>query len=496
MDLQAIKYDIFNWFQIEGMWAIIIRAIIFIFIAFPLVVILFENRNPIKSIAWIMVLILLPIVGIILYLYFGRNYRKEKIFTRKEFADAESSRQLYDPFGIDIEEVEKNSSEKIKSKLKLMKLLLNNSRARLTIGNLVKVLNNGKETFDSIFIELDRAKHHIHLEYYIIEDDEIGNRVKNKLIEIAKRGVKIRLIFDDVGSWSLSDDYLNDLRDVGVEIYSFMRVRTYRFANKINYRNHRKILVVDGKVGFVGGVNIADRYLKGRDGKGFWRDTHLRIEGDAVKNLQIIFLMDWYFMSNKIINDKIYFPDHHVDEKHLIQITTSGPDSDWANIMQTFFSAIATASEYVYISTPYFLPNESILTAMRTAALSGVDVKIILPEKNDSWLTNYSSRSYIQDLIEAGVEVFLYTKGFTHSKLLMVDDVFATVGTTNMDIRSFDQNFEVNALIYDEDITAEIKSAFIEDLSNSERVDFEKFQNRPLKQKFLESLARLFSPLL
>lgn len=496
MDLQAIKYDIFNWFQIEGMWAIIIRAIILIFIAFPLVVIFFENRNPIKSIAWIMVLILLPIVGIILYLYFGRNYRKEKIFTKKEIADAESSQLLVDPFGIDIEEVIKNGSEKVKSKLKLMKLLLNNSRARLTIGNLVKVLNNGKETFDSIFIELDRAKHHIHLEYYIIEDDEIGNRVKEKLIEKANQGVKIRLIYDDVGSWSLSDDYLNDLRDVGVETYSFMRVRTYRFANKINYRNHRKILVVDGKVGFVGGVNIADRYLKGRDGKGFWRDTHLRIEGDAVKNLQIIFLMDWYFMSNKIINDKIYFPDHKVDEKHLIQITTSGPDSDWANIMQTFFSAIATASEYVYISTPYFLPNESILTALRTAALSGVEVKIILPEKNDSWLTNYSSLSYIRDLLEAGVEVHLYTKGFTHSKLLMVDDVFATVGTTNMDIRSFDQNFEVNALIYDEGITAEIKSAFIEDLSNSERINLEKFQNRPLKQKFLESLARLFSPLL
>ena len=496
MDLLAIKYDLFNWFQVEGIWAIVIRVVIIILIAFPLVVILFENRNPIKSIAWIMVLILLPIAGIILYLYFGRNFRKEKIFTRKEFADAESSRQLTDPFGIEIEEVGKTCNDKIRSKLKIMKLLLNNSRARLTKSNRVKVLNNGQETFDSILEELQNARHHIHLEYYIIEDDEIGNRIKNILIEKARQGVIIRLIYDDVGSWSLGDDYLDELRRAGVEVYSFMRVRTYRFANKINYRNHRKILVVDGKVGFVGGVNIADRYLKGRDGKGFWRDTHLRIEGDAVKNLQIIFLMDWYFMSNRIIRDKSYFPPHIVSENHLIQITTSGPDSDWANIMQTFFSAIATATDYVYISTPYFLPNESILTAIRTAALSGVDVRIILPEKNDSWLTNYSSLSYIQNLLEAGVRIFLYTKGFTHSKLLMVDDVFTTVGTTNMDIRSFDQNFEVNALIYDEDITAEIKLAFIDDISNSREIDLDEFNDRPFKQKFLESVARLFSPLL
>ena len=492
----ALKYDFFNWFTIEGVWAIVVRIIIFLMIAFPLVVVLLENRNPIKTIAWVMVLILLPGLGIFLYLYFGRNYRKRKIFIRKEYADAESSRQLNDPFGVEISEVEQSDNQKIKSKLKLMKLLLNNSRARLTKSNLVKVLNSGKETFDSIIDELHKAKHHIHLEYYIIEDDEIGNRIKDVLIAKAKEGIIIRLIYDDVGSWSLGDDFLQSMRNVGIEVYSFMRVRTYRFANKINYRNHRKILVVDGKVGFVGGVNIADRYLKGRDGHGFWRDTHLRLEGDSVKNLQIIFLMDWYFMSNKILNDKPYFPVHQVDEEHLIQITTSGPDSDWANIMQTFFSAIATARDYVYISTPYFLPNESILTAIRTAALSGVDVKLILPEKNDSWLTNYSSLSYVENLLEAGVNIHLYTKGFTHSKIMMVDDVFATVGTTNMDIRSFDQNFEVNALIYDEAITTNLKDAFFVDLENSRQLNLETFRNRPTKQKITESIARLFSPLL
>ncbi|MEA3444518.1 MAG: cardiolipin synthase [Bacteroidota bacterium] len=496
MELLFTQIDIYSWFSIEGHWAYIIRSLTVIIIAFPLVVILFENRNPIKTIAWIIVLILLPIVGIILYFYFGRNYRKEKIFTKKEIADTESSRKLIAPFGIDIEEVQKICSKKVISKLKLMKLLLKNSRAQLTIANRVKVLNSGKETFDSIIEELHSAKNHIHLEYYIIEDDEIGNNIKNILIDKAGQGVKIRLIYDDVGSWSLSDGFVDDLRNAGVEVYSFMSVKTYRFANKINYRNHRKILIVDGKIGFMGGVNIADRYLKGHDGKGFWRDTHLRIEGDAVKNMQIIFLMDWYFMSSKIIDNINCFPPHQVDEKHLLQITTSGPDSDWANIMQTFFSAIATAVDYVYISTPYFLPNESILTAIRTASLSGVDVKIILPKKNDSFLTNYSSRSYIENLLEAGVGIYFYKKGFTHSKLLMVDDVFATVGSTNMDIRSFDQNFEVNALIYDEEITSEIKKAFIEDLGYSEKVELETYKNRKLVQKFFESIARLFSPLL
>ncbi len=496
MKFHALKIDIFNWFSINGQWAHVIEFILIIIIAFTLIVILTENRNPIKTIAWIMVLILLPVVGIVLYLYFGRNYRKEKIFTKKEIADTESSRQLIAPFGIDIDEVIKNGSIKVKSKLKIMKLLLNNSRATLTLANNIRVLTNGNETFDSIIEELHKAKNTIHLEYYIIEDDEIGNTIKDILIKKSAEGIKVRFIYDDVGSWSLSDKFVADMRNAGIEVYSFMPVKTYRFANKINYRNHRKILVVDGKVGFVGGVNIADRYIKGRDGQGFWRDTHLRIEGDAVKNLQIIFLMDWHFMSGEIINNKNCFPEHKVSQQHLIQITTSGPDSDWANIMQTFFAAIATASEYVYISTPYFLPNESILTAIRTAALSGVDVKIILPEKNDSFLTNYSSRSYIQNLLEAGVKIYFYKKGFTHSKLLMVDAVFSTVGTTNMDIRSFDQNFEVNALIYDEKITSELVEAFTEDISFSEKVELETFKNRKLIHKFSESVARLFSPLL
>jgi len=491
-----MNYDIFNIFNFEGPWPYIIDAIIVIIIAFPLIVILLENRNPIKSIAWIMVLILLPFFGIFLYLYFGRNLRKQKIFSKKELSDAESYRHLHKDFGINIKDVQAVGSEKINGKIKIMKLLYENSRSYLTAKNNVTVLNNGEETFESIIEVLQNAVNHIHLEYYIIEDDEIGNRIRNILIEKAKQGLKIRLIYDDVGSWGLKHKFLDSLTEVGIELYSFMPVRTYRFANKINNRNHRKIIVVDGTIGFVGGLNIADRYLKGRDGKGFWRDTHLKLEGDAVKSLQEIFLIDWYFMSSEMLNDECYFPNHSVDKTHFIQINPSGPDSDWSSTMQTFFAAITTATDYIYISTPYFLPNESILTAIRTAALSGVEVKIILPEKNDSFLTTYSSRSYIRNLLDAGVQVYFYNKGFTHSKILIVDDIFATIGTANMDIRSFDQNFEVNALIYDEEISLQLKKSFKRDLKNSNLVILSIFANRSLKEKFKESFARLFSPLL
>ncbi|MBC8146819.1 MAG: cardiolipin synthase, partial [Bacteroidetes bacterium] len=247
--------------------------------------------------------------------------------------------------------------------------------------------------------------------------------------------------------------------------------------------------------GFVGGLNIADRYL--REGKSeLWRDIHLRLEGDSVKNLQAVLLMDWDFGSEEVLNVKEYFTEFTVNENHLVQIATSGPDSDWASIMQAFFMAITTARKYVYISTPYFLPNTRIMTALKTVVMSGVDVKIILPENPDSFLIRLSSQSYIEELLEVGVKIYYYQKGFTHSKLIIVDDVFSSVGTANMDIRSFNQNFEVNALIYDEKITAILKKGFIDDLENSYLVTYEDFSERPVYVKFIESIARLFSPLL
>ncbi len=486
---------IFTMFDGGGLTYFIVDIILLLTIIFGVVVVILENKNPIKAISWILIIIFLPIIGFILYLYFGRNFRKNKFFNRKVVSDAISFDLLIDHQLVELDRKKFLKNEKLKPKRHIMKLLLNNNRALVTENNHVKVLNNGKETFSSIIYEMENAIDSINLEYYIIEDDKIGNKIKNILIRKAKEGLTVNVIFDDIGSWSLSRKFILALRMAGVEVKSFMPVKTYFFANKVNFRNHRKIIVVDGKIGFVGGLNIADRYL--RNGKSnLWRDIHLRIEGDAVRSLQTVFLMDWYFVAGKVLDVKKYFPELRVKGHRLIQIATSGPDSDWASIMQAFFMAITTARKYVYISTPYFLPNTSIMTALKTVVMSGIDVILILPEKPDSFMIRLSSQSYIEELLEVGVKVYYYHKGYTHSKLIIVDDVFSSVGTANMDIRSFNQNFEVNALIYDEEIATELKNGFLDDLKHSYIVSYENFTNKSTIRRFIESVARLFSPLL
>jgi cardiolipin synthase len=246
----------------------------------------------------------------------------------------------------------------------------------------------------------------------------------------------------------------------------------------------------------MGGLNIADRYLQGNEELGIWRDTHIRIEGEAVGSLQVVFLIDWFFVSEEILQGESYFPPVKIKEHHLVQITASGPDSDWASIMQAYFAAITSAQSTIYISTPYFLPNESILTALKAASLSGLDVRIILPARSDSKVVFFSSRSYVTELLEAGIKVYFYEKGFPHSKLLLVDGVLCSVGTANLDIRSFDQNFEVSALIYDEDITMELQRAYLNDLQNSTEITLNEWEKRSRWDGIRESVARIFSPLL
>jgi cardiolipin synthase len=450
-----------------------------------------------KTIAWLLVVTFLPLLGIVLYFFFGQNYRKEKIFSRKELTDSKQLKMLAQYQPGDKPDTTYFPDDLIAGKAHIMKMLYNSNRSLLTERNRVKILVNGKVTFEHIITELENAKKHIHLEYYIIDDDRIGHEIRRILIRKAQEGLEVRVIYDDIGCWSLSDEYILSLKSAGVQVFSFMPVRFPYFTNKINYRNHRKIIVIDGKVGFVGGLNIADRYISGSEELGPWRDTHLKIEGEAVYSLQSVFLLDWYFVSKRNIHDQDkYFPPVEVIDRRLMQIVTSGPDSDWASIMQTFFSAIATAKSYIYISTPYFLPNESILTALRTASLSGVDVRMLLPEQADAKLVHWSSFSYIGQLLDAGIKVYLYHKGYTHSKLMMVDDAFCSIGTANMDIRSFDQNFEINALIYDQRITVAMRNIFMNDIKDLKYINLDDWEKRPRWVVFRESVARLFSPLL
>lgn len=455
-----------------------------------------ENRSPLKTLAWILVLLLLPGLGIVFYVFFGQNLRKEKIIARKGLKNHEQLLSLAQAQINRLSEGNLLENTEAYKKKNLVKLLLNSSSSLITIGNRVQVLQNGDQTFTAIIEALKEAKNFIHLEYYIFEEDAIGNQIKQILIDKAKAGVEVRLIVDDVGSWELKKDFFKLMARSGIEAESFLKVRFPWLTSKVNYRNHRKILIVDGEVGFMGGINIADRYISGSHEYGIWRDTHLKIEGDAVNSLQTTFLIDWYFVRQIELADPKYFPSKRPLGDKIVQIASSGPDSDWPAIMMGIFQAIASAEDYIYIATPYFMPSESVLLAIKAAAMGGVDVRILLPEKSDAFITLLSTRSYIKELLESNVRIFFYQKGFLHSKTFVCDDVLTSIGSANMDFRSFEQNFEVTAFVYDSEISLQAKQSFFDDLAESREILMDAWVQRPVWGKAKESFARLFSPLL
>jgi cardiolipin synthase len=457
------------------------------------------KRDPMRTMMWIIVLYFLPVIGLVLYIFFGQNYRKTKIFSRKALKDLKYLDRLtrQQVLMLRKSEIFEDYPEKTGFK-NIMTLLLNNSKAIITEMNSIEMYHTGKETFEAIKEALLSAKDHIHMEFYIIEDDKIGNEIKDILIRKAKEGVSVRVIYDDVGSWSLSWRFIRAIRKANGKIKPFMKVRFPFLSSKLNYRNHRKILIIDGKIAFMGGINIADRYITGGV-FGHWADTHMKLEGESVQSLQAIFMVDWYFVSKEILlrKHKLYFPDNTVNNRILIQIVTSGPDSDWASIMQAYFAIINSAKRHIYISTPYFTPNEGVLTAIKTMSLSGVDVRLMLPENNDSHLVYWSTLSYLGELMDAGVKVYLYNKGFIHSKFITVDGQLSAVGSANIDMRSFEHNFEVMAIIYDEQTTKQLETSFQIDIqNNSKPVNREKWENRPWHKHAEEGIARLLTPLL
>lgn len=482
-----------------GAWGytlITIIAVYMLMIIATVYTVLHEKRDPVRAVTWIAVLVLVPVGGLVVFLFFGQNYRKQKIFNRKELKELEIVEQLSKT---QISELGNISDQQIISNRHIIKLLLNNSKSLLTFGNSVEILKDGKDTFDSIKKALRSAKHTIHLEYYIIEDDKLGNEIAQILCEKAKQGLEVRVIYDDVGSWDLGLDYIKKLRRAGVKIHCFMPVVFPWFTSKINYRNHRKIIVIDSEIGFTGGLNIADRYIHGNK-RGCWRDTHLKIGGSAVKMLQMTFITDWWFATKELLNDKQkYFKDFSSSLNEggvAMQIAVSGPDSDYATIMQAYFAAITHAKKHIYISTPYFLPNETVLTALKVASLSGIDVRIMLPSRSDSKIVHWASRSYFTELLEAKIKIYLFQQGFNHSKIMTVDGSFGSVGTANMDVRSFEDNFEVTAMIYDAKVTEEIEKQFTDDLKQCMKLNLSRWNARKHKDNFKESVARLFSPLL
>jgi cardiolipin synthase len=458
--------------------------------------IVFENRNPVKTLSWLLVIVFVPIAGLILYIFFGRYYRKQKIYNRKSMIDIS---RLSDNVNLQVTSlpaVLAGESEAVRSKEHLIHLLLNNNRSLLTVDNRIGLLINGDKTFSSMKEVLASARNFIHLEVYRIEPDSLGTEFKELLKRKAGEGVKVRVIFDDVGSWNIHRAYLREMRAAGVQIFPFMPVRFPSFSSKINYRNHRKIIVVDGTTGFVGGINIADKYIHGLPDLGPWIDTHLKLEGESVAALDRVFVSDWDFVSGEELPPDTSLANYtKTGNRCLVQVASSGPDTDWATIMQVYFSAIATAKSTIYLTSPYFSPDESMLTALKTAALSGVDVRIIFPEKADSIITNWNTRSYISELLDAGIRVYLYEKGFIHSKYLLVDGVFSSVGSPNVDVRSFDLDFEITALVYDENFAASLGEVFSGDLKNCREIIKAEWEMRRRIDRYRESLARIFGPL-
>ncbi len=463
--------------------------------------IIYDTHNPVKTLGYLLLVVFIPVVGILFYLSFGVNYRKQKLYSKKIVSDDvlfESVKQRI--LSLSHQQMELRASL-LDDKVGLAQMMLSTSWAFLSPVDDLKLLVNGEAKFPEVLDVLEKARHHIHIEYYIYADDEIGNRIKDILIRKAREGVKVRFIYDDFASHSIGKRMAKELRAAGVEVYPFYKIRVLMLANRMNYRNHRKIIVVDGMYGFIGGINVDDRYINSGKNKLFWCDTHLMIQGQAVAGLQYIFIGDWNFCANQQIDfiDQ-YFPypveitQNRPDS--LVQIIDSGPDSELADIMLCYMGAISLATKRIYITTPYFIPNETIMNAMKFAALRGVDIRLLVPGISDSHLVNAASCSNYQELLKVGVRIYRYQKGFVHAKTMVVDDNISIIGTANMDIRSYDLNFEINALAYDQKLNEELAVTFMNDLKDATELDLEQWIQRNKLVKFGETLARLVSPLL
>ena len=472
------------WGFFEGLLSTIVSSLFLVAVVGTIIVVVLDNRNPVKTLAWVLVLTFLPIIGMVLYFFFGRDVRKEKMISRRGYFRL-NKYQLSEYY----------ERKPVEERHHLMRFFRKVNGSLPFDGNAVDIYTTGHRMLSDLLKAIDGARHHIHLQFYIFEDDAVGRLVRDALIRKVKEGVEVRLLYDDVGSWKVKQEFFEQMRVEGVETRGFLKVRFPMFTSKVNYRNHRKVVVIDGCIGFVGGMNIAMRYLKG-ESWGEWRDTHIRIEGCAVYGLQVSFLTDWYAADHSLITSSQYYPEIPVWGESSVQIVTSNPIGGGASIMQGLLVAITNSRKYFYIQTPYLLPTEPILLALKTAALGGVDVRIMIPERADSRITHLATLSYLDELMECGVRIYRYKKGFLHSKLMVSDDTVSTVGSTNMDFRSFEHNFEVNAFMYDYGTAIRMKEIFLADQKDAELLQLKEWRMRPWYQKVGESVIRLFAPLL
>ena len=472
-------------------WLNIIFIIYQVIAVIAVIHVIMDNRQPAKTMAWALVIWFVPVVGIVFYLFFGVNTRKERHVSERSMNQLTKRSML--------EFAEQQNLHLPEKHKPLIDLFINQNLSLPFKDNKIEIYSDGYQFFPALLAAIHEAKSHIHIDMYIFAEDALGQLVADALIAKAKEGVEVRLIYDDVGCWNVSHQFFERMREEGIEVASFLPVHFPSFTSKVNYRNHRKIIVIDGVTGFIGGMNIALRYVKGT-GSMPWRDTMLKVTGGAVYALQRAFLVDWYFVDRTLLSDRKYYPpmigSQQTANNCLAQVVTSGPVTPYPEIMQGFVRVILGARRYLYLETPYFLPNDSILFALKTAALAGVDVRVLCPMYCDARFVEWASRSYLKEVLEAGVKVSLYKTGFLHSKLMVCDDSITTCGSTNLDFRSFENNFEANIFFYDEGVALRMKKVFQKDLEQS--VALEQVPGR-MHGGFLirlwESITRMLSPL-
>lgn len=446
------------------------------------------SRTSQGSIAWSVGLVVFPFIAVPLYLFFGSRKFLGYVEARREGTHAISQ------LGRGVQELLEKNQSQTKDKNKFFSQLAPLAMLPVVKGNKVELLINGRETFNRIFDSLSKARETILLQFYIVRDDQLGRELKDRLIERAKAGVRVLFIYDEIGSYGLSRQYINDLREAGVDVRPFATTlgpRAWKF--QINFRNHRKIVCIDGEVAFVGGHNVGDEYLRDEAGNN-WRDAHVKIEGPAVKAVQLSFVEDWHWVSGEIPN--LLWENISTPGGIEMLCLPTGPSDFFENCELMFVAAINQAKERIWITSPYFVPDRSVISALILAVVRGVDVRIILPEKYDTLLIELASQNYIDECIRYGVKIYAYQEGFMHQKLMLIDNDLSIVGTANFDNRSFHLNFEISCILSSRKFNDQVEKVFKEDLEKSRVLAPEEFDNKRWYQLFIYRLASLFSPLL
>lgn len=468
--------------------SVILFALYLTAVATCIGVVLSENRNPIRALSWTIALLALPIVGLVVYLFFGRSLKGMTMISRRNKRKLmHDSRPPQSDVPTDILP---------ESQRYVARLAHNLCRAPLTMRNDIKIYTDGEEKFHDLRADLRAARKSIKLQYYIFADDDLGREISAILCQKAADGLNVAVIYDHVGSFSASGKFFRQMRESGVKVHPFFRVTFPQLANRINWRNHRKMVIIDDAIGYIGGMNIANRYADGLPDGRKWRDTHFRVKGEIVRHLFYSFCIDWNFLKSDTSVATTFTPSELPDKTTGMQLVTSGPTDRWETLSLCFLNAIAGARSRIYIQTPYFLPTDALQHALEAAALAKIDVRIMIPRRSDSRLLKYASYSYITRCLSAGIKVYLYEPGMLHAKAMIIDTDFVTAGSTNFDFRSFENNFEANLLIYDPDVNAQMREIFFADLQECTKLTLSQWKARPLPQRAAESLLRLISPIL